>query len=160
MTILEGWEVSPDRIAKYEKMLSSDPMIGDPLLTSKCKLDRENGLLLVSDNGFAWRIQMGFTTGFGSTGKSKWIRWHDVADIIPKKNGQILVELKIRKRGSLLLDKNDNIKIKKWKFTIKPNKGEPKAHWLQRQGSFNNMMLEIFNHNKVETDPDTSDSRM
>ena len=160
MTILEGWEVSPDRIAKYEKMLSSDPMIGDPLLTSKCKLDRENGLLLVSDNGFAWRVQAGMTTSMYSMGKSKWIRWHDVANIIPKKNGQELVELKIRKGGSLILDKKGNYKIKKWKLTIKPNKGEPKADWNVRLSSFNNMMLEIFNHNKVETDPDTSDTRM
>jgi len=162
--ILEGWNVSPDRIKMYEKMIGMDP-IGDPILTSKCVLDNENGFLIVSDNGFAWRIKMGMRQASVmraamSSGKSKWVRWHDVANITPKKNGQSLVALKIRKKGTVILDKKGNYKIKKWKLTIRQNKGEPKADWRVRQSSFNNMILEIFNHNKVETDPETSDTRM
>ena len=164
--LIKGWEVSPDRIDKYEKMISSDP-IGDPIITSKCVLDSENGLLIVSDNGFAWRIKMGFRhagimRAAMSSGKSKWIRWHDVANMITTKNSQVRVELKIRKKGSLILDKKGNYKVKRWKLTIRQNKGEPKAQWKQRLESYNNIMLEIFNRNKVEkgNDPPTSDSRL
>lgn len=162
--LIKGWELSPDRFDMYEKMMAMDP-IGDPIITSKCVLDSENGLLIVSDDGFAWRIKMGFKQAgiiraAMSSGKSKWVRWHDVANIIPKKNSQVLVELKIRKNGSLILDKKGNCKIKRWKLTIRQNKGEPKPQWKQRLESYNNIMLEIFNRNKVETDPPTSDSRM
>ncbi len=157
--LLEGWEVSPDRINMYEKILSTDP-IGDPIITSKCVLDNENGFLIVSDNGFSWRIKMGMRSGLASSGKSKWVRWHDVANIIPKKYGQILVELKIRKKGSLLIDKKGIPKIKKWKLTIRQNKGEQKDHFRQRQPNFNQIMSEIHNKNKVDIDPPTSDSRM
>jgi len=34
MPIISGWEVSPDRIKKYEKMMSTDD-VGDPIITSK-----------------------------------------------------------------------------------------------------------------------------
>ncbi len=156
---MKGWEVSPDRIKMYEKIMSLDP-VGDPIITSKCKIDRENGFLIVSDNGFAWRIKMGMTTSMYSSGKSKWVRWHDVANIIPKKNGQILVELKIRKNGALIVDGKGKYKIKRWKLTIKPNKGESSYPWKQRLDTFNNIISEIFNRNKVDTDPPTSDSRM
>ena len=158
-SILEGWEISSDRMEYYEKIISTDP-VGNPIITSKCKLDRENGLLIVSDNGFAWRIRMGFTTGFGSIGKSKWVRWHDVSNITPRKEGVILVELKIRKYGSLLLDGAGNPRKKRWKFTIQQNKDEPRPNFIQRQQNFNNIMSEIYNRNKGETDPPTSDSRM
>ena len=84
MPIMSGWEVSPDRVEKFEKMLSTDP-VGDPIITSKCKLDRENGFIVASDNGFAWRIQTGFSTSMYSMGKSKWVRWHDVDRIDLKK---------------------------------------------------------------------------
>ena len=63
MPIIEGWEVSPDRLDKFEKMLRTDP-IGDPILTTKCMLGGDNGFLIVSDNGLAWRIQVSYgTTG-------------------------------------------------------------------------------------------------
>ncbi len=126
---MEGWEVSPDRKEVFEKMINMDS-IGDPIITSKCVLGKENGLLIVSDNGFAWRIKNTAMRGsLISAGKSKWIRWHDVANIIPKKDGQILVEIKLRKRGSLILDKKGYYKIKKWKLTIRQNKGEPKPNF-------------------------------
>ena len=32
MPIMEGWEVSPDRVEKYEKMLGQDD-VGDPIIT-------------------------------------------------------------------------------------------------------------------------------
>lgn len=153
---MEGWEVSRDRIEKYQKMLSMDA-VGDPIITSKCKLDRANGFLIVSDNGYAWRITGGSAI---SAGSSKWIRWHDVANLIQTKPGQILVEMKLRKKGLLIADKFGNPKIKKWKLTIKPNKGEPGANFKQRQQYFHNLTSQIYNRNKVVTDPPTSDSRM
>ncbi len=154
--LMEGWEVSPGRIPKYHKMMTMDP-VGDPIITSKCKLNNQNGFLIVSDNGFAWRYQ---GSSMYSAGKRKWIRWHDVANIIPIKYGQVLVELKIRKYGSLILDGSGKLKIKRWKLTIRKAKGEQDAQWRQRLGTFNQIMLEIFNRNKVEIDPPTSDSRM
>ena len=54
-----------------------------------------------------------------SAGKHKWVRWHDLAGIIPKKPGVLIVEIKIRKKGSLLLDKKGNYKTKKWKLKVK-----------------------------------------
>ncbi|MFX1256938.1 MAG: zinc ribbon domain-containing protein [Promethearchaeota archaeon] len=160
-SLIKGWEVSTDRIDKYKKMLSVDD-VGDPIITSKCKFDNENGLLVVSNNGFAWRIQVGFGTtgGMYKHGKSKWLRWHDVANIIPKKPGVILIELKIRKKGSLILDGKGNPKTKKWKLTLQQNKAEEKIHFRQRQQDFNKIMAEIYNQNKVEINPATSDSRM
>ncbi len=164
MTIMEGWEVSPDRIDMYEKMQSMDA-IGEPIITSKCVLDKDNGFLVVSDDGFAWRIKMGMRQAgimraAMSSGKSKWVRWHDVANITPKKNGQILVHLKIRKKGALLKDKKGNYKVKKWKLTIRKAKGEEKDSFKQRLETFNTIMLEIFSRNAVKEDPPTSDSRM
>jgi len=164
MPILEGWEVSPDRGDMYEKIISTDP-VGDTILTTKCKLDKENGLLVVADNGFAWRIKMGFKQASVmraamSSGKSKWVRWHDVANITPKKDGQILMELKLRKKGNLIKDGKGNYKLKKWKFTMQPNKGEPKPHFLERRKHFNSLMIDVFLQHKEDTDPPTSDSRM
>ena len=156
--MLKGWEVSTDRIDKYEKMMSKNP-IGDPIITSKCKLDKENGLLVVSYNGFAWRIKVGPFTNAWDSKKSKWLRWHDVINVIPKKAGEIQVEITQRKNGSLNLDKKGSPKTKRWKFKIQANKGEQKAHWQQRQQSFNNIMLDIFNRNRGEGAPETSDSR-
>jgi len=127
---------------------------------NSAKIDKENGFLVVADNGFAWRIKMGFTTGLASAGKSKWVRWHDVANIAPKKDGQILMELKLRKKGNLIKDGKGNYKLKKWKLTMQPNKGEPKANFLERRKQFNSLMIDLFLQHKTDTDPPTSDSRM
>ncbi len=166
MPIKEGWEVSPDRIKMYEKIMSTDP-VGDPIITSKCTLGSDNGFLVVSDNGFAWRLKMGYKQVRGgalriglSAGKSKWVRWHDVANIIPKKNRVIIAQIKIRKKGALKVDGKGNPKIKKWKLVLDKNKGETKDQWKKRLDDFNGIMLEIFNRNKVETNPATSDTRM
>jgi len=162
--LIKGWEVSPDRLDMYEKMISMDD-VGDLIITSKSKLDNENGLLLVSEKGFAWRIKMGMRQASimraaMSSGKHKWVRWHDVAGFMPKKPGVLIIELKIRKKGSLLKDKKGNYKIKKWKFTIQPNKKEEKVHFKERQKKFNDIMIDLHSKYKGDTDPDTSDSRM
>ncbi|MFW9823439.1 MAG: hypothetical protein ACFFE4_10915 [Candidatus Thorarchaeota archaeon] len=159
MPIKEGWELSPDRHEKFEKMMSTDP-IGDPIITSKCMLDRDNGLLVVSDNGFAWRVQAGMSTSMYSMGKSKWVRWHDVANFIPKKPGFILAEVKVRKKGALETDKKGNIKTKRWRLIVRSNKNEPKDHFKQRAASFYDVMMEIFNQYKTDENPPESDSRI
>ncbi len=157
--IIEGWELSPDRDDMYQKIVSKYP-VGDPLITSKCKLNNDNGLLVASENGFAWRLKMGMNTPMMSAGKSKWIRWHDLAEIIPKKPGQILVKIKVRKNGQLKLDGKGNAKIKKWKFTLARNKDEDKGHFTNRREKFLNLITEIYNSNKGQGDPPTSDSVM
>jgi hypothetical protein len=132
-----------------------------------------SGFLIVSENGFAWRNTSPIGMGLGvvtyividkvreRTGiKDKWIRWHDVANIIPKKPGQVQVVLKARKNGVLVLNKKGNYKIKKWKLTIKKHKGEKKDHFKERKATFFKIMSEIYNRNKVEIDPPTSDSKM
>jgi hypothetical protein len=166
MPIIEGWEVSPNRIEKYEKIVSSD-QVGEPILTSKCALNNDNGFLIVSENGIAWRIKVSagqvFQMGAMSaalSGKSKWIRWCDVFYIEPKKKGQILVAIKKRQNGILNLDKKGNYRLNKWTLTIKPNSEETGENFSDRQRSFKSIMFEIFDQYKVEDDPPTSDSRM
>jgi len=160
MPIISGWEVSPDRVEKFEKMLSTDP-IGDAVMTSKCILGKDNGLLVASNTGFAWRIQAGYGTSMYSMGKSKWVRWHDVDRIDLKKDGFILVYLKVRqKNGPVKLDGKGNPKLKKWRLIIRKNKNEEKAHFVQRRSDFFNVISDIFNQNKGDSDPPTSDSRI
>ena len=141
--------------------------VGEPLLTSKCVLNSDNGFLIVSENGFAWRIKvsggMVFRMGVMAaiqSGKSKWIRWCDVLYIEPKKSGQIQVAIKLRENGVLILDRKGNNKLIKWILTIKPRSGEPRENFRDRQRSFKSIMFEIFGQYKVEGDPPTTDSRM
>ncbi len=160
MPIMEGWEVSPDRVEKYEKMVSQDD-VGDPIITSKCRLSNENGFLVMSDNGFAWRIQVTYMRGsLMSMGKSKWVRWHDVYNIQQKKPGVIYVWVIKRKNGALIPGKKGIPKQKKWALILQQNKHEPKPHFRQRQADFFNIMAQIFERNRVETIPPTSDSRI
>ncbi|MHA2394425.1 MAG: hypothetical protein ACXAEX_21005 [Promethearchaeota archaeon] len=171
MPIIEGWEVSPDRHEKFEKMLSTDP-IGDPLLTTKCMLGSDHGFLVVSDNGLAWRIQItyGTTAPVFKTGKSKWIRWHDVANIIPisgqkmgtktNKPGWVFLEVKRRKKGTLVTDKRGNPKTKKWRLIIRPNKNEEKSHFNQRLATFYDLLMELFNKFRIDENLPISDSRI
>ena len=157
---MEGWEVSPDRVEKYEKMMGQDD-VGDPIITSKCRLSKENGFLVMTDNGFAWRIQITYARGsLISSGKSKWVRWHDVNNIALKKAGVIIVWVNKRKNGALIPDKKGYPKLKKWLLNLQQNKHEPKPHFRQRQADFFNIMAEIYNRNRVETIPTTSDSRI
>ena len=159
MPIMSGWEVSPDRVEKFEKILSSDD-VGDPIITSKCKLDKENGFIVASNNGFAWRIQMGYGTSMMSMGKSKWVRWHDVDRIVEKKVGILLMYLKVRtKDGTLKIDGKGNPKLKKWVLKCHPNKSEDKGHYAQRRADFYSIMSDLFNRNKGDVDPPTSDTR-
>ena len=160
MPILDGWEVSSDRVEKFEKIISSDP-IGDPLIASKCRLGKDNGLIVASNNGFAWRIQTGFSTSMYSMGKSKWVRWHDVDRIDLKKEGFLLAYIKVRdKNGTLKLDGKGNAKLKKWALILNRNKDEDKGYFMQRRSAFFGVMSDIFNQNKGDTDPPTSDSRI
>ena len=159
MPIIPGWELSSDRGDMFNKMMGMDP-IGDPLLTSKCKLDADNGLLIVSETGFSWRLKMGMNTPLMSAGKSKWVRWHDIADIMPKKDGVLILFVKVRKDSALIVDKKGNPKIKKWRLILNANKNEDKHHFIERRAQFNTLMIEIFNHNKGTVDPPTSDSRI
>ncbi|NVM04816.1 MAG: hypothetical protein HWN67_21020 [Candidatus Helarchaeota archaeon] len=157
--MIEGWEISSDRVSVFAKLMSDYP-IEEPIITSKCKIDNNYGFLIVSDNGFAWRKHGAFGTSFYDVGKSYWIRWHDVTNIIEKKKGQIIIEILKREVGNFIVDKEGNLEIKKWKLTVNQNKNEEKSHWKHREEKFYNIMLEIYNKNKVEKTPLISDSVM
>lgn len=172
-----SWEISPDCKGIYEKIASTDPL-GNLIITSKCKLEEKtgsflvsnlgNGFLIASDNGLAWKKRVGVDiTGIsyisGKKWRSKWIRWHDVANIVPikpVKKGQIWVHIKKRKGGALILDKKGNYNLIKWKLTLNRNKAEAGSHFIQRRANFGNIMLDTFKQKQVEIDPPSSDSRM
>jgi len=98
---MQGWEISPDRIKIYEKMMENDS-IGDPIITSKCLLEgprifSKKGVLIASTNGFAWRSKTSVGTvvgaaviggallaGSAAAVKYEWIRWHDYG-VLPLK---------------------------------------------------------------------------
>ena len=77
----------------------------------------------------------------------------------PVRAGQVIVELKIRKGGALIYDKKGRYKVKRWKLTIRQNKGEDKTNFKARLSSFNSIMIDLFNKHRVQTDPPSSDSR-
>jgi len=162
MPIMSGWEVSPDRIEKYNKIMSTDD-VGDPIITSKCKLSwagrgMANGYIVVSNNGIAWRIYGG---SYVTAGKSVWVRWFDVSRIDRKKDGFLIVKIKRREpNGSLWMDRKGNLKLKQWSLKLKRNKYEDNGHFLQRRSDFYNILSDIFNQNKGDSDPPTSDSRI
>lgn len=94
-------------------------------------------------------------------GKSKWIRWHDVDRIDLKKEGFILTYIKVRQKdGTLKIDGKGNPKLKKWALILNRNKDEDKGHFAQRRSAFFSVMSDIFNQNKGDTNPPTSDSRI
>ncbi|TXT61872.1 MAG: hypothetical protein BAJALOKI1v1_1090010 [Promethearchaeota archaeon] len=160
MPMIEGWEVSPDRKKVLEKMLSTDP-IGEPLLVSKCQLQADRGTIIASDNGFSWRIKMTGNTALIKAGKSKWVRWYDVNQIINEKpnKGMIKIEMFKRKKGALVT-KNGKPKVFRWRFILNRKKNEPKDHFKQRRQDFYRVMNEIFQRNKPDEIPAVSDSRM
>ena len=157
MPIREGWELSPDRKEQYDLLIEKYP-VGEPILISKCRFEPENGLMVVSDNGFAWRMKAGFKGSFGVHGKYKWIRWHDFAEIKLKKKGQLLLFVKKRKNGELILNRKGQPKTTKYIITLKPNQGEEKSKWKQRREGFYDIITEIYNRNKGDSDPPTSDT--
>lgn len=57
--LINGWDVSPDRIEKYVEMMAQYPLV-DPIITSKCRLAGDTGFLVVNDYGIAWRFQKTF----------------------------------------------------------------------------------------------------
>ncbi|MFX1478745.1 MAG: hypothetical protein ACFFCI_11505 [Promethearchaeota archaeon] len=158
MPVLEGWEISSDRVDMFQKIMSKDD-VGEPVITSKCKLNNDIGFMVVSENGFAWRIKVGYRTSYMSMGKSKWVRWHDVAEIIQKKPGVLLVSVKLRKDGALVLKKGI-AKVKRWKLTLNKNKDETGEHFKQRQADLFGIITQVFEQNRGEGDPPTSDSRI
>ncbi|MFX0009913.1 MAG: hypothetical protein ACFE9R_06340 [Candidatus Hermodarchaeota archaeon] len=92
--------------------------------------------------------------------RGKWIRWHDISNIVPITYGQIWVHIKKRKDGAILLDKKGNYKLIKWKLTLNRNKLEEKSDFKQRRINFGDIMLDVFRQKKVEIDPPSSDSKM
>jgi len=163
LPIIEGWEIPPDRIKTYEKMMEIDD-IGDPIITSKCQSGGENGVLIASTNGYAWRIKLstgrialgalyGGALGAGAAiaGNYTWVRWHEIADIIPLKKAGVKVKLKrYNKNGELLLDKKGNIKTRNNRLWIMKNNGESRAHIKQRVQDFPNIMIDLWNRYKGE----------
>ena len=73
------------------------------------------------------------------------------------KNSEIL---NVPKLNFLIIDGKGNPKQKKWKLILQQNKHEQKPHFRQRQADFFNIFAEIYNRNRVETIPSTSDSRI
>ena len=140
--------------------MRTDP-IGDPIITSKCKRRDDKGFLIASNNGFAWRIKLQMSPYAELyAGKSRWVRWHDVHDITGKRDGVLLITVKKQKKGKLIVDSKGNPKLLNWKMVLKKNKKEDKAHFLQRKAAFYDIMVDLFNQNKGEIDPPTSDSRI
>ncbi len=143
-------------------MMSTDA-VGEPIIISKCKIGKSYGLLVVSDNGFAWRIQYSFMRdGLKDIGKSKWVRWYDVERIIPDKpkKGRIKIEIVKRKKGKLIKDGRGNPKITRWRLTASQNRGELYSHFVNRRKDFYRIIQEIFEKNKTDKIPITSDSRI
>jgi len=164
MTVLEGWELTPDRRERFDKIMDEYD-IGDPILISKCKLAKRHGLLVVSDKGFAWRFKMSFASANiwrATSGKSKWIRWHDVARIIPEKErkGKIKIEMYKRKGDGTLKMRWGKPKVFRWRAIVQRNRGEDKRHFKGRRKDFYRLMNEIYKRNKVEQPPPYSDSNM
>ncbi len=159
MPILEGWEVSPDRTDKVDKMHSMYN-IGDMIITSKCKRGNGQGFLVVSDRGIAWRIHASFNTGVAAMGNNMWVIWNDLFEVLPKKPGIILVKVKKRnmKTKELILDKKGNYRLKQWKLSIVRNKNEPKEHFFSRRDSFNSIFNQIWEAHRTSEDPSYSDS--
>lgn len=156
---MDGWEISPDRIEWFEKIRSMYD-IGDTILTSKCRRGSDNGFLVVSDKGFAWRIKMGFGQWIWQSGQNMWIRWHDLYNVTLKKPGVIFVQVKKRnmKTKELIFDKKGNYNFKKWKLILLRNAKEEKPHWINRQQTFNDLFIQIWESHKTSEDPSHSDT--
>lgn len=135
--------------------------IGDLIITSKCRRRDDQGFLIASNKGFAWRIKSQMSPYAGLyAGKSRWVRWHDVYGITRKSDGVLLITVKKRKKGMLIVDRKGNPKLLNWKMVLKKNKREDKTHFLQRKATWYDIMVDLFNRNKGEIDPPTSDSRI
>lgn len=149
---------------KLEKMANTDD-IGDPIIISECKDVKmvTYGLLIVTDKGIAYIYEKGalesLTYGPGTT--SKWVRWHDVAGIYSKKPGTIILEVKKRKEGKILMNKQLGIP-KKIELILKilRNSNETNNHYKQRKAEFFGIVMELYNQYKTDIDLATSDSRI
>ncbi len=165
MPILPGWEMSPDRKTFFEKIKSMYD-VGDLILTSKCKRNDDNGVLLATDRGFAWRIRWTPGSWKWRIGTNMWIRWHDLYEILPKKPGKVIIKVKKRekgkllldRKGKLLLDRKGNYRLAQWRLLLVRNKNEDKDHWLQRKNSFNDIFIQLHEKYRGDSDPPTSDT--
>lgn len=148
MTIKEGWEVSSDRIKKFNKLVI---ITGDAIITSKCKLANDLGFLVASETGLAWWVHVSGRTAFkmDRTNIWKWWAWSVITDITEENSGQILFESKLYdKKGHPKMDKEGNQKLKRSRLTLLPNKNEEEEHFKQRQRDFADIVTEIYDRNK------------
>jgi hypothetical protein len=151
------WKKRVNRI--YQELLAEDP-VGDPILTTLIQFQKKvSGIIAVSDNGISWRLVDRVIAG-GSY-KNKWIRWHDVARIIPEniKKGKLKLEMYKRKNGALIMNKKGEPKRFRWRFWIGRAKGEPKKLFKAKRKDYYRLMNEIFEKNKTDEIPLISDSR-
>jgi len=117
--------------------------VGDPILTSKCNDFNYSGILLVSNKGIAWRRKRTIIDGIeiAWTKSSRWVRWHDVADIIPLRPGliQIKVKRRIKKRKTIpmtpLRKPTEVIASPGFKGKIKPDAPDVKWDKPKKEGS-------------------------
>ncbi|MGB5910230.1 MAG: hypothetical protein WBH31_03440 [Promethearchaeia archaeon] len=120
------------------------------------------GFLIVSNKGIALGKRTtitGLSLDSLLSKSSIWVRWHDVADIIPLRPSYIQIKVKRRKEGLLLTNKRGIPKTKNLKFQIARNGKETKIHFKQRKAEFFGIMTDLFNQYKSDTNPPTSDSR-
>jgi len=131
--------------------------VGEPIIASKCDYMAEHGLIVAGKNGFAWRPKLG-------KHNRKWVRWGDVANVIPAnpKYGIIQVQMYKRdKKGNLIIKKGNPIMTskRKMKLTARINNGEDKAYYKKRRYDFPRLMMELHEKYKPAEIPATSDSR-
>lgn len=162
MTVLEGWELSPDRRKKFDQLMIQFD-VGDPILISKCKLATRQGLIVVSDNGIFWRLKVtaGLVLKYPHNpwlqmselkfGNNKWIRWENIHRLIPEKprKGKIKIEMYRRDReGNIRRKRSGKPVVFRWRATLKRNKGENRKHFKARRRDFYRLLNEIFQRNK------------
>ena len=165
----EGWEISPDRIKAFEKIVNTYN-VGNPILTSKCLREGASGFLIVGNIGIAWKnTQSGVITaadaliGTGATvGKiSKWTSWQDVVKftmLTRRKNpdgipGSIKLEVNKRKGGVILKNKRGVPKTEVWRLFLRRNKNETKSHYEERKAEFYGILKELYHQYKTDANP-------
>lgn len=163
MSLKPGWEVSPDREKMFQAIVEKVP-IGEPIITTKCKVDGDNGFLVAGENGWAWTGKaslMKLVTGdFWSLGKKKWVRWHDIVEIDNYAKGNVYVKaVKRNKDGTLKMNKDGRPKTTELHLRCDRNQDEPKDQFKERREKFGNALMVIWFDNKVDEYPDETDSK-
>lgn len=163
MPLKPGWEVSPDREKQFQAIVETVP-IGEPIITSKCKVDGDNGFLVAGKNGWAWTGKAGLmkliTGDFWSLGKKKWVRWYDVYKMGYNEKGLAVVEAVKRNKDGTVKKKKDGVpKTKAMILIADRNKDEPKDKWKERKKMFGEEFYMIFEKNKARVPPAETDSK-